>query len=520
MRLKYLFIILLISLVCISSRVCGIECKNIHVIFDGQPFKSIKLYSFSAYDYFSIRDLASYYDASLEWYPVSGKVALIKNNKKLELFVKSTRVRFNSKKKRLNVPVEMQNDDVFVPAEIVLSDYFSDFTQSKSYWDRTVETLEISRRPNLFLNKCYRSENSMRLIFEVPERSDFRWAAKDTSFELYFSKAVVKDKKIDVSNGIAEEIRLFNANGQARATINVSTATDKMTFNAVSLPGFIQLTISSPYAPPPAQQTIPFGETVFSMDDNETLAHLGTLPAASSEPNEHKKVIILDAGHGGEDPGAIGPDGIKEKDITLAIVKKLKAMLDSDGSYQTILTRSDDTFVPLVERTNLANERKADLFISIHCNASLDKDSNGFEIYFLSENASDSEAQATAMFENSVVSFEKHASEKQAKLQELLWSMAVNEFINESSELSSLIAEKVSRTTRVENRGVKQAGFFVLRGAGMPAILVETAFISNGKEESKLKKDNFQRDIARMIYLGINSYVSRKDNTSGKENRS
>ena len=140
----------------------------------------------------------------------------------------------------------------------------------------------------------------------------------------------------------------------------------------------------------------------------------------SRETPRQKRLIILDAGHGGQDPGAVGPDGIMEKDITLSIVKKLKTILDEDGSYETILTRSGDTFVPLVERTNLANEKKADLFISVHCNASPDKSMKGFEVYFLSENASDSEAQATAMFENSAVHFEKNPSDKQAKLQEVL----------------------------------------------------------------------------------------------------
>ena len=97
--------------------------------------------------------------------------------------------------------------------------------------------------------------------------------------------------------------------------------------------------------------------------------------------------------------------------------------------------------------------------------------------------------------------------------------MAVNEFINESSELSSLIDEEVSTSNKVDNRGVKQAGFFVLRGAAMPAVLVETAFISNEKEESKLKKDKFQQDIARLIYLGITRYESRKNNITKKENQ-
>ena len=516
---RFLFL-LLFSAFCFSLPAFGIESKNMRVVFDGQPFKNIKLYNFSSSDYFSVRDIASYYDAALEWYPISGKVSLVKNNKKLEIFIKSTRVRFNNRKKRLNIPVEMQNDDVFVPAEIVLSDYFSEFVQAKSSLDPDSDTLEIARKPTVFLLKCYKSKNTAHLFFQIPDHSQFKWADKKNAFELYFSKGVIKDDKISVSNGIIEDISSSNSDGHAVLNVSLSTGTDKMGLYTVRNRDRIEVAITSTFVVPSAASSVSPAEEVVSLpSDNEELIPLSSQEPAYSGMPQRKKLIILDAGHGGEDPGAVGPDGVMEKDITLSIVKRLKALLDRDGSYETILTRSNDTFVPLVERTNLANEKKADLFISVHCNASPNRGSTGFEVYFLSENASDSEAQATAIFENSAVHFEKNPSDKQAKLQEVLWSMAVNEFINESSELSSLIDDEVLGTDKVESRGVKQAGFFVLRGAAMPAVLVETAFISNDKEETMLRKGKFQDELARLIYHGINRYESRKNNVSKKENQ-
>ena len=515
---RFCFALLFLAF-CFSNPLSGIEGRNIRVVFDGQPYKAIKLYNFSSYDYFSVKDIASYYDASLEWYPVSGKVALVKNNKRLEVFIKSTRVRFNNKKKRLNIPVETRNDDVFVPAEILLSDYFSDFSQSRSSLNRNADTLEIARKPTIILDKFYKSKNTVHLFFKLPDHSQFSWSDKKTAFELHFSKGVIKNDKIAVSNGIIEEMSSFNSEGVAIVEVSLSTGTDKMGMYSVRNRGRTEIVITSSFVVPKAATVDSSEEEVVVPSEDEELLPLSIQGAASAGLPGQKKLIILDAGHGGQDPGAVGPDGVKEKEIALSIVEKLKAMLDRDGSYETILTRSDDTFVPLVERTNLANEKKADLFISVHCNASPNRSMNGFEVYFLSENASDSEAQATAIFENSAVHFEKNPSAQQAKLQDVLWSMAVNEFINESSELSSLIDEEVSNTNKVDNRGVKQAGFFVLRGAAMPAVLVETAFISNEKEESKLKKAKFQKDIARLIYLGIGRYESRKNNISKKENQ-
>jgi N-acetylmuramoyl-L-alanine amidase len=224
-----------------------------------------------------------------------------------------------------------------------------------------------------------------------------------------------------------------------------------------------------------------------------------------------KKLIVLDAGHGGEDPGAVGPTHTREKDINLLIVKELKNLFENDGGFDVILSRTDDTFIPLVERTTLANEKKADLFVSVHCNADFPRSSSGFEIYFLSEKASDKEAAATAMLENAVVELEGKPTQKRAMLQDLLWSLMVNEFINESSELCSLITGEVTHRIKIENRGVKQAGFYVLRGAEMPAVLVECAFLSNVREEARLRTRKFQSQIADAIYEGVKDYVSRKD---------
>ncbi|MFN3551264.1 MAG: N-acetylmuramoyl-L-alanine amidase, partial [Endomicrobiia bacterium] len=229
--------------------------------------------------------------------------------------------------------------------------------------------------------------------------------------------------------------------------------------------------------------------------------------------NVKKKIIVIDPGHGGEDPGAVGIYNNQEKYINLKIAKFLKEKLETDGNFVVFLTRQEDIFVPLVKRTEFANSKNADLFVSIHCNASekRSKTDHGFEIYFLSEIATDPDAVATEKLENEVVRFEKQ-TEELTKLQKILWSMIVNEFINESSKLCSLIGQEVTQRTKQNYRGVKQAGFYVLRGAQMPAMLVECGFISNPTEELKLIMPEFQKLIADGIYSGIKKYFENEKN--------
>ncbi|MEE9316192.1 MAG: N-acetylmuramoyl-L-alanine amidase [bacterium] len=218
------------------------------------------------------------------------------------------------------------------------------------------------------------------------------------------------------------------------------------------------------------------------------------------------RTIVIDPGHGGKDPGAIGRRGTKEKDIVLKIAHKLAKDLHKNLKTRVILTRYHDIFLPLAERTAIANREKADLFISIHCNASLKSRTKGFEIYFLSDKASDEEAQAVANMENAVMALEERTEERN-ELSSILWSLAMNEFMNESSEICSLISSEVDNHIRgMDNRGVKQAGFTVLRGAKMPAILVEVGFISNRSEERKLKSSKFQKNLVESVCVGVEKY--------------
>jgi len=231
--------------------------------------------------------------------------------------------------------------------------------------------------------------------------------------------------------------------------------------------------------------------------------------------NKFKRIVVLDAGHGGYDPGAVGPSGTKEKDINLAIVYDLKTLFDDNEDYKIILTRKDDTFIPLAERANIANENKADLFISVHCNANFDRNVNVFEIYALSSEsgkASDSEAAATAVLENSVLELEKMFGKEHSSAKNVLVSFGVNEIINDSLEVCGLITREARERLKIPSREEpKQANFYVLRWTRMPAVLVESAFISNYAQEARFGSKKFIAAVADSIYEGVVKYYARKD---------
>jgi N-acetylmuramoyl-L-alanine amidase len=235
--------------------------------------------------------------------------------------------------------------------------------------------------------------------------------------------------------------------------------------------------------------------------------------AGAGQPGiEPLRMIVLDAGHGGHDPGATGPSGLTEKEVVLDVTRRVTRMVEEDLGIKVALTRSTDVFVPLRDRTNFANKQRADLFVSIHANAHPRAVSEGVETYFLSSEASDTDARQVAAVENGVVQLETPASRaKSGLLKSILWDLAQSEFQQESSFMAETVQDSMTRSLSLVNRGVKQAAFYVLGGAAMPAILIEIGFLTNPKEEKKLATPAYRESVARAIYTGLSEYKRRYD---------
>jgi N-acetylmuramoyl-L-alanine amidase len=223
---------------------------------------------------------------------------------------------------------------------------------------------------------------------------------------------------------------------------------------------------------------------------------------------------VIDPGHGGPDSGAVGRDGLMEKEVTLDVARRLRELLEKEGKLKTILTRETDTLVPLEERTQIANRNGADLFISIHTNSFRKRSVRGCETFFLSA-AKNDDARAAAALENSSVRFELKGDRSQSvsDLDFILMDLVQSEYLKESSDLAGIIQEHLKTSLSLPGRGVSQAGFVVLNKAYMPAVLVETAFISNKKEEGLLKKDSFRQEIAQALFESVMDFKKKYEPT-------
>lgn len=221
------------------------------------------------------------------------------------------------------------------------------------------------------------------------------------------------------------------------------------------------------------------------------------------------RTIVVDAGHGGHDPGAIGRSGLKEKNVTLDVARRLRDLLTQDG-FRVVMTRYDDRFIPLHGRSGIANREGADLFISVHANSSRSRKVTGFEAYYLSE-ATDDHARALEASENASLPQEigrPTSSESEA----ILWDLLYTENRLESLELASYACRGLSRQgLPVGNRGVKSARFAVLKGAHMPAVLMEVGFISSPDEETRMRRPQYRQRLAEGIRKGILSFRSRAE---------
>jgi len=212
--------------------------------------------------------------------------------------------------------------------------------------------------------------------------------------------------------------------------------------------------------------------------------------------------VVIDAGHGGHDTGSIGPTGYTEKELVLDVAKRLKILVESDMGAEVVMTRSDDTFVPLESRTQIANKEAADLFISIHANSSQVKTVRGVETFFLNFNTQSRDALMTAARENAATEHNIH------DLHDIVEKITLNDKVDESRELAGYIQSAMSKRTNAGiNRGVKQAPFVVLIGAVMPSVLAEISFISNPDEERQLKNPAYRQQIAESLYQSIKSYA-------------
>ena len=245
----------------------------------------------------------------------------------------------------------------------------------------------------------------------------------------------------------------------------------------------------------------------------KTMATVPVLPPSTPfERGSGVRTIVVDPGHGGAESGAVGPGGVQEKELTLQLARDLTARLEQRLPVRVVLTRGDDATLPLDARTAIANQNKADLFISIHLNSSLGSGAHGAETYFLSSQASDLRAAGSATAENNPgvagagVAGAGPGMQENQDLQLILWDLAQSHHLAESQRFAALVQAELNEALQLKDRGVKQAPFRVLMGAAMPAVLVEVGFLSNPDEETKLQSSAYRANLIDALVRAVMRY--------------
>ncbi len=465
------------------------------------------------FQFVALGDLAEFLDLRTFYSEKARKVILYVGSSELKITAMNPFVQIDNRMVQLPVETRYANGDILVPLQ-----YFADLVRPL-YPNRWPEELNFSKSE---------STNSSKLVpvATTPEPA----AAEPKMPTTNISKILVEEK----ANGTLIRIQTaypFNrkqvSTRVGRQWLYIDVVGGRVDTGAVrhTRPaGIVQRVLpvqtgAVTQISCQLKEDIEQKRIVVSGQGNEILISLPTLDQLSTEvlrnlEKERRKwlidTIVLDPGHGGHDPGAIGPNGVKEKDVALAIAKRVKRLLEKSLDVRVVMTRDNDSFVPLKDRTQFANSEQGKIFISIHCNANRSRRVTGATTYFLGP-AKTEEALEVARRENSVINYEADSSAYAGLGAEgfILRALAQNAFNRESEDLAAIVQEELSGNTKLANRGVKQAGYYVLIGASMPNILVETAFISNQREEAMLNDSSFQQNIAEAIFNSIKKFKEK-----------
>jgi N-acetylmuramoyl-L-alanine amidase len=504
MKLRIIILYLILKFVIVNLHAKEvINANNAQIILDNNKiFSKVVVYKsqLSKMYYFPIKLFAKIYNGKVT-YNNKRTATLYLKNIKIILQADSNKVIIGNKTNIMSKSSKQINNEMYIPCDLLLLKDFAKITATNINWSPHKLQLSIEHLPNIMIIEYCLNLSHTRVSLHCKQSLRYT-ILKRTSTNLIIkilNGKVPKNSFITINDGIIKCIEYKNLYNNVIMKISLKTVPKHININTYKNKININITHYNSIPSNNSQKTYHFTETskiLFKpkQEINNTLLHI--------KPQK-KKVIVIDAGHGGKDSGAIGCTGTKEKDINLLIAKELKKLFEKHTIYKIILTRDNDIFLTLLNRTQIANNANAALFISIHCNASNNVNIKGFEIYFLSEQ--NDNKNATAIRENNVIKFEDKTNAA-LLLKQILHSIAINKYINDAAELCSFINMGIKNTNKLNTRGVKQANFYVLRGVKMPAILVESAFLSNHSQEIKLNSRKFRNMIANIIYKGVINY--------------
>ncbi|MFA6002870.1 MAG: N-acetylmuramoyl-L-alanine amidase [Elusimicrobiota bacterium] len=543
--------------------------EEIQAVVDGRYREPITSYKVGGRTFINAKQAGDLYGGQVYWYPISGRVQMSFHGRRLQFLAGSGDVSVDGKVVTLEAPVMLRAAQAYVPMNFFMGDAFAALSGRDTQFNERSRLLTVERRSNVGSVRWFSYQDYTRIVVDLKRSSGYNAAARgvqDVEITVPFG-IIDAAEKVTVDDGLVDSYALRQESKVARLSVRLAKPGLQWRVRELADPRRLALEVAAvalatvvPAGPASAAETSAspaWGGAQEVKPIADAAAAAGpeagrSAPAAAPEPEveepaapaaapvpapaaaltvttvpaatlPRRRRIVIDPGHGGKDGGAASRSGNNEKDVNLSAARELARLLEDEKVFDVIMTRNDDTFIPLADRSRIANDIGADIFISMHCNASRNSKEGGFEVYFLSEKASDPEAERLAEFENSVLQLEgKSPQDEQAG--QILRAMSKTENINSSSELAALVTRSLKKRVDLDNRGVKQAGFYVLRGTDAPAILVEMAFLTNRRDEAKLQTKRYRRRIVDGLYAGLLDYAKRQgwlhgDGRSGEAGR-
>jgi N-acetylmuramoyl-L-alanine amidase len=492
---KIFYIIVIITLFAILSPVSSAlaQSSNINILLDNKPLETL-VPSVIENDrlYVSARNVVEALGGRITWFSALKLMTIDINGRTARLVIDDPSLEIDEKVVPLEVSARIIDNRVMIPLEVIKI-----ISEVDIKWENQTKTLSINTiRPYLLDIRSYSYPDKTRIVVDLSEKTEFR-ADKLINPDRIFidimgsiAKLENTSKQIRINDGVIKTVRTAQFNQEIiRVVLDLYQQTKYELFNLIE----------------------PDRVVIDLFKSTEKLAVSTTLPikpkeeAVSTPTIIGERTVIIDPGHGGNDPGAIGPTGLKESEVTLGIALYLEKLLKNAG-IPAFLTRGKDELPLLEDRTSFANQKNGFVFVSIHANSVLNHRPNakGIETFVLSSKYIGASAKDVADRENRASRTHPGVD---TDLALIIADLEESANIKYSLDFAEIVQEKLVNYLKLENRGVKQAPFVVLKGANMVAILVEIAFISNPEEEKLLKNSEFLQKSAQALFEAIKYYI-------------
>ncbi len=483
-----------ILFITIFSSVC-IKAESVTVSFPNEPEKKVFVESIKLgrTTYISAKDLAEALAARIYENVDRGKMVIYFGGHRIKISANCGFVLVDDKAYQMPAHPVQNKGDIYLPMRMFLEVFNRHAAPGVAYDElRNVIVVEILTY-NITGIKIEEKSNGTLIRIQTTRQFDegqmTAWSAQNGWFYLTVVGGVGDSVSIQKTQpvGIVLEAQMDQTGRTAQLAFRLRSNIESHDLHQNTGPDEILLTLRSPLI-------------------------LSEEKMRRSRDYWYIDTIVLDAGHGGKDGGTTGKYGLQEKFITLDITKRLGRLLEKHTNVQIIYTRDEDVFVPLWKRTKSANESNGKLFVSIHANAHKSRRIKGFETYILSPGKT-GEAAAVAERENAAIKLEEEESRYEHLMEDnfIIASLMQNAFMKESEELANIVQTQLRKSIPSPDRGIKQAGFYVLVGASMPNILVEVGYLSNPQEEKQLRKPGYRQSIAEAIYRGIRKFKDKSE---------